>query len=205
MVALGALEAADAGALPRPDLRVTALFALRGLAGLSMLAAALGWLVAVARAGAGAQTATLEAGAPAGAGPRVNPSRGVTVFAIGIGLCDAATGAALIAAPLWTLARMGIDPLPAEPVFLRWIGAFVLAIGLAYLYPFLLRGAGRRRARLATVFEVTAIARGLVALTAGGAIAAGALPLAWLGVPLFDAAVAIAQVVLLARGALRDG
>ncbi len=136
----------------------------------------------------------------------MSPTRGVTAFAVGVGLCDSATGAALIAAPLWTLARMGIDPLPAEPVFLRWIGAFVLAIGLAYLYPFLLRGAdaGRRRARLATVFEVTAIARGLVALTAGGAIAAGALPLAWLGVPLFDAAVASAQVVLLARGALRD-
>jgi hypothetical protein len=136
----------------------------------------------------------------------VRPSRGVTAFAVGVGLCDAATGAALLAAPLWTLARMGIDPLPAEPVFQRWIGAFVLAVGLAYLYPFLLRGAGvaRRRARLATVFEVTAIARGLVALTAGGAVATGALPLAWLGVPLFDAAVAGAQVVLLARGALRD-
>lgn len=65
MVALGALEAADAGVLTRPDLRVTALFALRGLAGLSMLVAALGWLVAVARAGA--RTATLEADAPAGA------------------------------------------------------------------------------------------------------------------------------------------
>ncbi len=67
MVALGALEAADAGALTRPDPRVTALFALRGLAGLSMLVAALGWLAAVARAGAGARTAALEAGAPAGA------------------------------------------------------------------------------------------------------------------------------------------
>lgn len=134
----------------------------------------------------------------------MSPSRGVTAFAVGVGLCDAATGVALLVAPLWTLARMGIHPLPAEPVFQRWIGAFVLAIGLAYLYPFLLRGAERRIARLATVFEVTAIARGLVALTAGGAIAAGALPLAWLGVPLFDAAVAGAQVVLLARGALRD-
>ena len=59
MVALGALEAADAGALGRPDLRVTALFALRGLAGLAMLAAALDWLARVAR------TASLGAGASA--------------------------------------------------------------------------------------------------------------------------------------------
>jgi len=130
----------------------------------------------------------------------VRPSRGVAAFAFAAGLCDAATGVALVAAPLWTLGRMGIEPLPAEPVYLRWIGAFVLAVGLAYLYPFLL-APGRRAARLATVFEVTALARGAVALTAGGAILAGELAPAWAGVPLFDAALAVAQLVLLARGA----
>lgn len=130
-------------------------------------------------------------------------SRGVAAFALAAGLCDAATGVALVAEPLWTLERMGIEPLPAEPVFLRWIGAFVLAVGVSYLYPFLLAPA-RRAARLATVFEVTALARGAVALTAGGAILAGDLAAAWAGVPLFDAALAIAQLVLLARGAFRD-
>jgi hypothetical protein len=132
--------------------------------------------------------------------------RGVAAFAVAVGLCDATTGAALVAAPLWTLARLGIAPLPAEPVYQRWIGAFVLAVGLAYLYPFLLRGAevARRGERLATVFEVTALVRAAVAATAGGAIACGALPLAWLGVPLFDAAVVWAQVALLRRGGLRD-
>ena len=136
----------------------------------------------------------------------MTPARGVVAFAVAIGLCDAATGVALLAAPLWTLARMGIEPLPTEPVFQRWIGAFVLAVGLAYLYPFLLRGAERARRgdRLATVFEVTALARLAVALTAGGAIAAGALGPDWLGVPLFDAAVAVAQIALLRRGGLRD-
>jgi len=133
----------------------------------------------------------------------VRLSRGVAAFALAAGLCDTATGVALLAAPLWTLGRMGIEPLPAEPVFLRWIGAFVLAVGLAYLYPFLF--AERRRAsRLATVFEVTALARGAVALTAGGAILAGELAPAWAGVPLFDAALAITQLVLLFRGALED-
>lgn len=133
----------------------------------------------------------------------MRPARGVAALALGAGLCDATTGAALIAAPLWTLARMGIAPPPAEPVYLRWIGAFVLAVGLAYLYPFLLSDR-RRVARLATVFEVTALARGLVALTAGGAIVAGELAPAWAGVPLFDAALALAQLVLLSRGALED-
>ena len=131
--------------------------------------------------------------------------RGVAGFSLAVGLCDAATGLALIAAPLWTLGRMGIAVPPAEPVFVRWIGAFVLAVGLSYLYPFLLRASGSARLgeRLATVFEVTTLARGLVAVVAGGAIAGGLLERAWLGVPLFDAAVAAVQIVLLRRGGLR--
>lgn len=131
--------------------------------------------------------------------------KGVALFAIAVGLCDAATGAALIAIPLWTLRQMGIATMPAEPVFVRWIGAFVLAVGLAYLYPFVLRAGcpRRRRDRLRTVFEVTFLARALVAVVAGGAIAAGSLERAWLGVPLFDAAVAVTQLVLLQRGGLR--
>lgn len=132
--------------------------------------------------------------------------RGMALFAIAVGSCDAATGAALIALPLWTLRQMGVAALPAEPVFVRWIGAFVLAVGLAYLYPFVLRAGGprRRRERLRTIFEVTFLARALVAVVAGGAIASGHLERAWLGVPLFDAAVALAQLVLLRRGGLRD-
>ena len=120
--------------------------------------------------------------------------RGVGAFAVAVGLCDAATGLALVAAPLWTLRQMGIAAMPAEPVYLRWIGAFVLAVGLSYLYPFRLRGGGSVRLgeRIATVFEITTLAR-----------TAGLLELAWLGVPLFDAAVAAAQIVLLRRGGLR--
>ena len=131
--------------------------------------------------------------------------RGVAAFSLAVGACDAATGLALIAAPLWTLGQMGIAAPPAEPVFLRWIGAFVLAVGLSYLYPFLLRDGGSARLgeRLATVFEVTTLARALVALVAGAAIVGGLLERAWLGVPLFDAAVATAQIALLHRGGLR--
>lgn len=131
--------------------------------------------------------------------------RGVAAFSLAVGLCDAATGLALIATPLWTLGLMGIAAPPAEPVFVRWIGAFVLAVGLSYIYPFLLRDGGTARLgeRLATVFEVTALARALVAVVAGAAIGSGLLERAWLGVPLFDAAVAAIQIVLLRRGGLR--
>jgi len=156
------------------------------------------------------------------AAPRLPPERdmrlprGVALFAITVGACDAATGAALIALPLWTLRQMGIATLPAEPVFVRWIGAFVLAVGLSYLYPFVLRSGGSERLgdrlgssllgdRLASTFEVTALVRILVALVAGSAVLTGRLELAWVGVPLFDLAVAATQLVLLRRGGLRHG
>lgn len=131
--------------------------------------------------------------------------RGIAGFAVAAGVGDAATGLALVLAPLWTLRRMGIANLPAEPVFVRWIGAFVLAVGLSYLYPFLLRGGGegRLRTRLATVFEVTALARSLIALVAGSAVAAGELEVAWIGVPLFDFAVVVVQILLLRHSGLR--
>jgi hypothetical protein len=136
----------------------------------------------------------------------VSVRRGDAACAVGGGLADAATGAVLVAAPLPALALLRISPLPSEPVYLRWIGAFVLAVGASYLYPFALRDGGeaRRRARLAVVFETTALARGAVALVAGGALAAGALDPSWLGVPLFDAAVAGIQLEWLRRGGLRD-
>ena len=126
----------------------------------------------------------------------MTPPRPVALLAAAVGACDLATGLALVAAPRATLALLGVVPPPAEPAFQRWIGAFVLAVGLAYLYPFLL---DRKRlgARLATLFEVTAIVRTAVALVAGGAILAGELDRSWAGVPAFDAAVAAAQVVLL--------
>jgi cytochrome c oxidase cbb3-type subunit 1 len=57
MVALGVLEAGDPGLLVRADPRVSALFALRGAAGLALFLAALGWFVAVARATARAGAA----------------------------------------------------------------------------------------------------------------------------------------------------
>jgi cytochrome c oxidase cbb3-type subunit 1 len=49
LVALGALEAGDPALLARADPRVALLFALRGVAGVAMLAAALGWLSAAWR------------------------------------------------------------------------------------------------------------------------------------------------------------
>lgn len=52
MVTLGLLEAGDAGLLLRPDVRVSALFALRGAAGLAMYLAATAWFRSAAEGSA---------------------------------------------------------------------------------------------------------------------------------------------------------
>ncbi len=58
-------------------------------------------------------------------------------------------------------ALLGLEPAP-PPAYASFIGAFVLAVGLAYLYPFLLAAAARA-VRFRVVFEITAISRLAVA------------------------------------------
>jgi len=114
------------------------------------------------------------------------------------GLCDAATGALLVASPGRVLVLMRVGAPPAEPVYLRFIGVFVASVGLAYLYPLVFGAAGR----LAVVFEVTALVRAAVALFVTVAVAAGALTPPWLSVAFTDAAFAVLQLGLLRKGAL---
>jgi hypothetical protein len=126
--------------------------------------------------------------------------RRIAAFAIFVGLCDASTGVALIVAPLRTLGWLGIAAPLSQAVFVQWIGAFVLAVGLSYLYPFAPGANPARRAeRLRSGFEITAIVRGAVALVTGAALLAGELEPDWLGVPVFDGVVALLQVAMLAR------
>lgn len=113
------------------------------------------------------------------------------------GACDAGTGAALMAVPAFTLGLMRTGPVPAEAVYLRFVGAFVTAVGLAYLYPFLLPP---RRGRWAGMLEVTALVRLVVAGFVGLAVATRALAPAWLTVTVVDAGLAFTQLGLLGRG-----
>jgi hypothetical protein len=125
--------------------------------------------------------------------------RWVRGLALAAGVSDAATGLGLLLAPQWVLHQLAVPPV-VEPVFLRWIGAFVGSVGVAYLYPFLLAARSPAPAaalgfalRLRVVLEQTALARAAVAATVGAAIAAGALAPAWLGVAAFDGVLALLQ------------
>lgn len=65
-------------------------------------------------------------------------------FLVLAGGCDALTGLLLMAAPLFTLDLMGIPVHPTEPVYMRFIGAFVFAVGSSYFRPLLPRDPGLR-------------------------------------------------------------
>lgn len=124
--------------------------------------------------------------------------RSVRRFAQLAGGCDALTGLGLVAAPAAVLASMGL-PAPAPEVvpWLRWVGAFVFAVGASYWLPFALGDVARR---LPVVLEVTALVRGVVALAVLAQVASGALSAGWMVVAIVDSALAVVQVVLLVRG-----
>lgn len=113
------------------------------------------------------------------------------------GLCDFSTGVMLVAAPDFTLRLMGIETLPVEPVFTRFIGAFVASVGFSYLFPFLcLRGVTRERC-VEGMLVTTTIIRLFIAAFTGTAIARGWLAASWMTVPLSDLMIAAVQLVLL--------
>jgi hypothetical protein len=85
-------------------------------------------------------------------------------------------------------------------VFLRWVGAFVGAVGASYLLAVMCGGTARLRA----VMEFTIPFR----LAAGGfsavAVLLGWLPVMWASVPVTDLALVGVQVWLLLRGGWGD-
>lgn len=123
-------------------------------------------------------------------------NRRVLLLCLLAGSADALTGLLLLASPALTLALMGIAPAVSAPIYLRFVGAFVGAVGLSYLYPFL-GAAARRASRLRTVLEVTALVRICVALFVSVAVAGRALEPAWVTVAVTDAGLALIQITLL--------
>ena len=123
--------------------------------------------------------------------------RGPVLFCLLAGGGDAATGLLLLAAPRLVLRLLGAADPGEDLVLLRFVGVFVGCVGLAYLYPWLLRDRGQR---VRTAIEITAGIRLAVALFLGCAILTGQLDLPWATVGAYDALVAMAQIGLLVRG-----
>jgi hypothetical protein len=118
-------------------------------------------------------------------------------LAAGAGSLDLATGVALVSMPAETLSLMQVEAgQGAVLVYLRWIGAFVGAVGASYLLALAAGG----RARLRSVLEFTLLVRLAVGLFTAVALGRGWLGSAWLSVPVTDLTLAAAQIWLLAKG-----
>ena len=127
------------------------------------------------------------------------------VYAALAGLCDAGTGALLVFAPLLALRMMRIDAPPADLTHVRFVGAFVGAVGCSYLVPLLFTRGARRDLLLRGMLLTTTLIRLSVAAYSGYAVAAGLLETAWVSVPISDLAFAVIQIALLRQGVFASG
>ncbi len=133
--------------------------------------------------------------------PRRSSLQFARLLALAAGSLDFCTGLALAIAPATTLRLMLItEPISAEAqIYLRFVGAFVAAVGSTYLYA-LARG---ELARLRAAFEFTLIFRLAAGLFTAIALIQGWLPLPWISVPITDFTLVVLQLHLL-RHTLRD-
>jgi hypothetical protein len=117
------------------------------------------------------------------------------------GLCDTGTGLLLIAAPVWTLRLMGLSFIPEPVVFIRYIGVFVLSIGLTYLWAAAFWPlTSHAHIGWSTQWKITALVRSLVAVFVVWQIVSAALEIRWISVALSDGTFAAIQWVGLRKG-----
>lgn len=121
-------------------------------------------------------------------------------YQIVAGCCDASTGALLLVAPALTLRLMLLRAPDDALVYISFIGAFVLATGLAYLYGAYLVLRGRYASKLQVLWLLTALTRASVAIFVIGQVLSGALPMGWTSVAAADGACVLIQATGLRRG-----
>ncbi|MGZ8898548.1 MAG: hypothetical protein ACXW3Z_00485 [Limisphaerales bacterium] len=122
-----------------------------------------------------------------------------TLYQFAVGTCDTLTGVLLLIVPQFALKLMGVTQAPAEPVFISFIGAFVLSVGLTYL---VFAGSPRSESELGAARAAWLIT-GLGRLCAGTfvllAITAGRMELPWISITVVDLSIGGFQLIGLRR------
>jgi hypothetical protein len=116
------------------------------------------------------------------------------------GCCDTATGALLMMAPAFTLSMMMLRAPDDAMVYISFIGSFVLATGLAYLYGASLVLREGCPTKLQVLWLLTALTRSCVAISVTAQVLAGTLSAGWMTVAVTDAAFVLIQATGLRKG-----
>jgi len=126
----------------------------------------------------------------------MNTVRLARLFALAAGLLDFGNGLALAACPAKIIPLLRMPVPPAEGlVYLRFVGAFVTAVGASYLLA-LVRGG---ISRLLALFEFTLMFRLAAGTFSAVSVARGWLPLPWVTVALTDFAFIAIQLWFLTK------
>ena len=129
------------------------------------------------------------------------PRRWLILYQYVAGLCDTGTGLLLIVAPARTLRLMGLTIISEPAVFIRYIGVFVLSVGLTYLWaaaswPL----TSHAHIGWSAQWKITALVRTLVAVFIVWQVASSALEIRWTSVALSDGVFAAIQWIGLRKG-----
>ena len=116
------------------------------------------------------------------------------------GFSDASTGVLLLAAPGLALRLMYLSVPSDALIYISFVGAFVLSVGLACLYGGLLAYRRSSRAKLEIVWLLTAFTRASVATFVIGQVLASTLEAGWITVAAADGACVLIQGFGLRRG-----
>lgn len=106
----------------------------------------------------------------------------------------------LLFAPAFTLGLMHVSSPPNPIVFISYIGAFVLSVGLSYVWIAALSPLSPRNAPAwSTQWQITALIRTVIALFLIAETATGRMEPAWILVALTDGIIAIVRWIGVAR------
>lgn len=132
-------------------------------------------------------------------------NRGILIgYQLLIGLSDTMTGALLMIVPEFTLGMMRLHAPDDALVYLSFIGAFVLSVGLSCLYGAHLTIYLANPCQLQVVWLLTAIIRASVSIFVITQIIEHTLEVGWITVAISDGTCALIQAIGLRKGWLID-
>jgi len=130
----------------------------------------------------------------------------LSLYQLAAGLCDTATGLLLLVLPVFTLRLLGLTVIPQPLAFIRYIGVFVMTVGLTYLltvarWPLNEHSALVWRAQ----WTMTALIRTGVAGFVVLQLAVQAVEFGWISVAVTDGLFAAVQITGLKKGWIERG